>query len=599
MSAGLKPASLYFFLEYWFDSCFYLSDNNDENMDKKILDGLVKNDNIFWPLFFNEFHFEKSNDEVAAKMICFLSSKLSFGYKNYYCNDFSPFAQFDGKRSPLPEDLSEEDVATIKNIINSTTEDVVLAKLNDVLYIRSQDKQYCFAAKESFERLAKKYIEAGKYYKASPYIKRSLFLIYCLEDFKMLSEEIDGLLFDNSFVNDNNFLYIANPIFDFGKACNCWKWNRKKVIGKMETIPIDKSDAGLEFINNIIEYYSSINNQIMVSQWTNKYADLCEALCLKFSPHGHQYLDKALEKLSKNKTDNEERINSLRFKREEEQKKLYEAMDFQQITVDLKENKELNEYFDNLLSTIKNTKDSVLQFGLLLSSFQPVSEEKIKSAKEGFAKSAFHGLFNEIIFSGDKTIRDTIESGDTKKRDEYDTIEVYRLYHSIYQTILLNYLKSIVIDENFTTLIHEIVSNNDFVPPERISIVEKTLMNGLNNRIRSASFVLMSQFEYGCANYLKNSRKVFPVIDKGGNTVAADLNHFLTTPKFRNPISEVLGNDLTNELQYLLVKKQYGNLRNENYHEGFDDEESFNSIELIAFFRILNAYCMGYNKDTF
>ena len=56
-----------------------------------------------------------------------------------------------------------------------------------------------------------------------------------------------------------------------------------------------------------------------------------------------------------------------------------------------------------------------------------------------------------------------------------------------------------------------------------------------------------------------------------------------------------MGEDLTKELQYLLVDKHYGNLRNQDYHVGSDNAKACTNIEILAFFKLLNAYCMGYN----
>ncbi len=79
-------------------------------------------------------------------------------------------------------------------------------------------------------------------------------------------------------------------------------------------------------------------------------------------------------------------------------------------------------------------------------------------------------------------------------------------------------------------------------------------------------------------------------------TVHIDLNHILTEDKFRNKIVELVGEDLTKELEYLLVQPSYGNLRNYNYHEGFDKDNVANNHEIMAFLRIIIAYCMGYDS---
>jgi len=81
-------------------------------------------------------------------------------------------------------------------------------------------------------------------------------------------------------------------------------------------------------------------------------------------------------------------------------------------------------------------------------------------------------------------------------------------------------------------------------------------------------------------------------LGQGSDTFSPHSPHPLN-----NSIADLLGGDLTKELQYLLVEKTYGNLRNRFAREGYGDEDAYTSTELVAFFRLIDAYCMAYQGD--
>lgn len=164
-------------------------------------------------------------------------------------------------------------------------------------------------------------------------------------------------------------------------------------------------------------------------------------------------------------------------------------------------------------------------------------------------------------------------------------------------------IKNLIIDDELKEIILDIINHNLLVPSERRKTVANIIINALNKEIRRSLYDLMYQFEYGCREYLKNYKKLYPKITKGSMTTTIDLNHMFVvkkdkTNKFRSAICEVLGEDLTLEIEYLSCRPLSANLRNRNYHDGYNDTDQYSCEEIMLLFLMIKAYCMGYDQDV-
>lgn len=157
------------------------------------------------------------------------------------------------------------------------------------------------------------------------------------------------------------------------------------------------------------------------------------------------------------------------------------------------------------------------------------------------------------------------------------------------------------VDNELKEFLKTITRSNVLISNDRSDIVYNILLKGLtDNSYRTCVFDLLAQFENGCRLYLKNYCKLYPTIIKGGQTVNIDLNHMLVQKgsnenKFRQKIAELIGFDLTTNIEYLACRRLTGNLRNNNYHSGYGDIETYTLNEVTLFFMLLKAYCMGYD----
>lgn len=565
----------------------------------KSIDQCIKKELVYWPLWFHNYMFEYEDNEVSKETkesIAFICDKLSFGYEDTYSNNYRPSIVMGGKRSVVYNDLSDQDFLTIERITKSTTNVFVLAKCYEILFIKTQNQNHCKLSVDSFIKSADLFISNDKTFASLDFIRHALFLLKSIKDNTSINSLVDEYIFNTSYKEIEDCVRVINSVFDFFTKCNYSKYDKKKLVDYSETLSITDSDFSLELIKNIFDYYSSIHDDAKQNEWQNKYADMCERLCQSISPRGYKYINLAIDFLSKPATLNEERINELRFKLEEEQKKYFDTIQFQSVPLDNKVNEEINKHINDAINLIKNEKNSVRQLLRFLEIFKPVKEKELNDFVSGMEGSVFEGLFNHVIFDKDKKIVEEIGPDDVDKRRKQNIVQAYHLFHAIYFPIAMGFADFVEVDEELENLIAEIISHNEFVPQTRIEIVKNYVILGLKKDIRKATYLLISQFEYGCVNYLKDRKKIYPTITKGTMTVKIDLNHILTNNKFRKKIVEILGEDLTKELQFLLVEKRYGNLRNQDYHEGLEREDVFTNFEVLAFYRLLNAYCLGYDK---
>lgn len=565
---------------------------------KAKLDSYIKSENFVWPLFYFEECFCTENaDDLEKEYADFICKQLSFGYKSPFENAFMPLACIDGKRTPTYDDLKEEDFAKIDEIIYATSNPFLLAKLNDILFIKRNIDKYGIVAFKNHKILAQHFIDKSEGYLAVQFIERALFLMKSLGDRDSITLFIDHILFEQKYESQHDFAIIINAVFEFSRKTNYNKINKPKIIKRIEECDVhDETDAGLLCIKNVADYYSSANDKTKQNIWINKYSDLCVLLCEKHSPNGYKYIDDAIKMLAKQADQNSQKINDLLFLRDKEQEKMFDSMTFFSIPIDGNIESQFKDLLENVRKKLTNADDSIMQLSVFLYNFSPVREKDLSIYTEQVEKSVFANLTNNILFDSDKKIVEEVEPRDTKKLKEYHTIQAYQFLHKFYASIAYEYLECIKIDDELLKFIEEIVSHNVFVPKERIDIVCSDIIKGLNKNIKQSLLSLISQFEYGCTEFLK-SKGIYPSDFKGSKFKPTDLNGYLTEEKYFAPINEILGSDLTNELKYLLVDKRYGNLRNKNYHLGLENNNSITVVDLIAFFRLFNVYCLGYNEE--
>lgn len=570
-----------------------------------LLEKYIKKDEIDWHLHLRYSLVDNNIPKKIKKKLDFMCDKLDFFYGDnlYQKNPFQPMVVWnDGRRSSVVEDLKIEDIEEIKDLKNYTHDPIILGKLKDVLWILENNESDGLELSNIYfnyfldNRLTKEYSQT------IPPLKRSLYILCVLKKDNILKQHVDTIFNFRKYKNtdDKHILlyYIAT----------CLEKNRKSILSyyikKIEKV-IDGcelyDECTLTLIEIVIKYYKSSNNSKKIEKWLLQYVKVCEEIEKIQSPHGHEYLTKAINILDDN--NHEELINDLMIKRDESQKKMHDSFKMQEITLDTREiDKKINEVRDKIISDLKKL-NSVQQFILLLKEFNPVSESNIKKQISKNKKSSvLSDLFPKVIFGKDKTIVYDESKANFQEKQEYEYADQYNMYMPLtYSLIVQPYMANSIVDNDLETIIKEIIQHNLFVPKDRIEKVTEDILNILNKKIRLGLFDLITQFEKGCRFYLKNTKNLYPVVKHGSKYDKTNLNDMLIKKqkdnKFRDAICEIVEKDLVLELEYLLCRPLSANIRNRYVHDGCGNYNEFTIDEAILSFLLIKAYCLGYDSE--
>lgn len=535
--------------------------------------------------------------------INYIQTYANFCYTNI-CSDI-PFKQsfcfVNGMRSIKIEELNEENANRLIDIIKYSNNYFLKAKLYDIASIITKNKELKQLAAENYKaHVLSDSNNLNENDTLRIATKRALYLYHKIDK----NEE-------KAFVHSIFSLQLDNTVSAFAlKYCTATTLSEIKSSILKEFIPdielltsnidmkVGSAENFLELLKILISYYSSANQSKNYFAAIDKYVLFCVEACNKFSPHRYHYLDDALNLISidKLKDKYEDKINELLFIKDEEQKKAYQDMPFAEISLPKKLITELENNRKAITSEILSFQNGGQQLCYLLTNLLPTTKTALDKRLEAKKKSILSAI-NEIAHNKDGTILYESAYATEDEKRQFNIAEKLSSDLGIMWDILLSpFVYNLKIDDHLENMVASVLENNLFVPEERTDIIYKIIMGGLSRNIRKAVYDIIPQFEYGLTHYLK-IKNVYPVMYRGSKKVHIDLNHILTSKKtknkFRDKLVEIIGEDLSLELEYLLCNKFLGNLRNNNYHSGYGDLEKFNVFEVSAFYFILKAYCMG------
>jgi hypothetical protein len=133
------------------------------------------------------------------------------------------------------------------------------------------------------------------------------------------------------------------------------------------------------------------------------------------------------------------------------------------------------------------------------------------------------------------------------------------------------------------------VSNNPFVPPGRELIYAQGLYNGLTGNFLVAVHLLIPQIEHSVRHILSGQDVIVSGLSSTGIQEERNLNATLYDPI----LEQLWGEDLTFDLQGLLVNRFGSNLRNKLAH-GLMDYEDFSSLSIAYLWWITLYICYAH-----
>ena len=569
-----------------------------------LIEKYIKKDDINWYLHIRYSLIEEIIPSSIKEKIDFMCDKTNFFYGEnlYQKNPFKPMMVWKDRRSVVIEDLTNEDLLKVKDLTNYTNDPILLGKMHDIIWIlENNDSNALNVSNIYFDYFIKNRL--GKEYSyIIPPLKRSLYILCSLKKDDLLKQYINKILNLRKFkdLDDRRIImyYIAEVLDKNRKSILSFFINKfEKVIENCNSC----DDIVLEFIEILIKYYKSTNDKIKIEKFKLKYIKACEDMEKIKSPHGYNYLTKAINMIDDGMHD--ELINDLMIKRDKSQKKMHDSFDMQEIVLNTEDiDKKIKHMRDKIVETFMK-KDSVQQFLYLLKEFNPVNEDNIKKQiDENKKHSVIAHLFPKVVFGVEKTIIYDESKASEQEKQEYEYADQYRMYNPItYSLIIETYMANCIVDTDLELIIKEIIEHNLFVSRDRVQKVTEDILNILTKKIRLGLFDLITQFEKGCRYFLKEIKNIYPVVKHGSKYDEINLIDMLVKKqkknKFRNAICDIVEKDIVLELEYLLCRPLSANIRNKYMHDGCGNYDTFSIDEAIAAFLLIRAYCLGYDSN--
>ena len=569
-------------------------------MNEHIEDYLVRNFEFDSPFFDHYFNLNKCSESMK-RVFDFLFNKVNFiyGCKLLEENPFELFAYFvTGERTLGFTDLTDSDIDEIEQIIVLSDNPIIKGRFYDICGIKKKDKRIQLLAADNYINYVKSNLLQGKNHSLYCSFERAIYL-YSKNDSKKFWLFLDESIFDIQYKNkDQKMVFFYYILQVFG---NLNKEVKPTYIPEFEDMVADVNDINdpaLEIIRYLITYFKKKKIPEKLNLWRNKYADLCIEID-KSHPYCYNYLKKAIECLDP--TSDADKINQLRFLLDDSYKRTYSQMNMVEHKIDNDIIKKIDEFREIVQKKFDEFTNGATQLLFFINSFIPVSKDEFEKHLKTHNGSLFNCV-NNILFDDKGSIvyeSATASDGETL---EYLMSECMTQHFEIIANVYFYvWQKDKKVDNELKEFLKTITRSNVLISNDRSNIVYNILLKGLtDNSYRTCVFDLLAQFENGCRLYLKNYCKLYPTIIKGGQAVNIDLNHMLVQKgsnenKFRQKIAELIGFDLTTNIEYLACRRLTGNLRNNNYHSGYGDIETYTLNEVTLFFMLLKAYCMGYD----
>ena len=561
---------------------------------------------LFWQSLFLKFQFRKEyeQDKELKPLIDFLCEKVSF----WYCSDvfnenpFSPFADFTfsgrGRTSNIT-DLSNDDLIIVRQCIEHTENHLILGFLTDILGWTQDSKENKLLAARHYIEYSKYLLNNKEYQRhALQPIERAFALMCQLKDTKEIELFVDEFLSYSHFEEHREYPFKVSLIEMF------YARNQKtysKILPYAENL-YEKYVSDSEYIwysiqlsKIILNIYKSHRDKINIKKWATAYAQNCCNVDTTM-PQIEQELDNAIAETDR--LNDFELTNKLRIKKKQLQEDFYKSFNMQPMpfTAPDKVSKEMMAFRNIIIDKLK-VLDGISQICFFLSRFSALSKKEIEKQLKQKDQFSIIDLVNQIRFNEKNEIIFQSATASEKQKTENKIYEIYQLHDAIVFDIIINpFVYYAKLDDECISFMSGIVNHNELVYRNHNVIIQH-IRNGIyEKRIRSALSGLLPQFEDGMRHYIEK-QGIMPVIRSGGNEIKASLGQMMNNDVFRKYIDELIGEDLSQHIDYLACKELGADLRNKFAHEGYGDDSQFSIDEVSLFFLLIKAYCMGYDDE--
>lgn len=570
-----------------------------------LIEDYMKDKNAIWqtPFLKEYFRAEYEKDKTIGPLIDFLCSKVSFWYYSdiFSENPFAPFADFSasgGGRSANLCDLSADDLNHIAKCVQYTKHPLILGFFNDILGMACHDDNKKFSAAQYFTNHAKNALQSeGHHGIILCPIQRALALLCQLKKTKEIEDLVDTFVT----LDDRD---IPSLLFQVGLIETFYLHSSKtynKILPFAESL-YEKLSSNNDYVAYslrlavlILKIYKSRNAKDKQRTWTHAFADCCSKSTFQV-PQIDKMLDTAITEATA--IDDFELENKLRIRRSELETDFYNSFHFVKSPFEAPKNvqdsiMEKRKHFISIFDSL----DGVSQLCFFLKYFSALPKTEIEKQRAQRNKFLSVDLFNQIRFNDKKEVIFQSATATEIQKMENEIYEIYITYGAIVTDLLIApFLLHVKYDNKCRELIAEIIDHNELVHKSHGVIIQNIGTGISEKHFRSSLLSLLPQFEDGLRNYIKRNG-IMPMMRCGDKEDYASLPQMMNTAVFRKLIDDLLGEDLAQHIDYLACKKLGGDIRNRYCHEGHGDDDQFTIDEMILFFLLIKAYCMGYDQE--
>ena len=523
---------------------------------------------------------EDAGDETGAALFrlfaCLTSPYLDFANLK---DPLKPLSEWDGGRSPIPDDFSDEQLIFIAEIAQDVLDPNMRARIADVLWLRKRDHSFACLAHQSYlesvdldnlvHYMSEHVIRAmqiATLLNNADLLKRSKYLAQRIADKELESGEIPSW----------HFMTVGLAQYD--------KPNREEYADQLWNKATEVELTGdlgfaIRLRERAIEIYKESKNPDRVREAQLELVEILARYAADDAKNGdywsaHHKIEDSIKWLNQ-ANGNRERLEELRLILHEYGRKSNENMDWQQIFTEVS-GEELENLNKLTRSVIESLKGKTLEEALQTLAYFP------HQVGHQWAKEHVEKFKNESIAYRIASFRTINDAGKVISRDMVlATTSHYAaglrqiIFGSVIGPAILQITTEHTIDSAALTQIFE---KTDFIPKYHLKTFTHAMLAGFKFEFVSVAHILPPLIE----NALRTVLSSMGIATSYFKNQLIEREQYLGWVLRHSAIKQILGENLQFDLKTLLVhddEDQGLNLRNDMSHGLLTDDAYFQAGE--------------------
>ncbi|NVO99777.1 DUF4209 domain-containing protein [Photobacterium damselae subsp. damselae] len=523
---------------------------------------------------------------------------------------FQPFIQMaDGRRSALPADLSQNELATLAGLLDRINHVALKARVYDLLWICSKPKKIIHA-QCAIDFYIKDGIRPDTWrHTGKKEIERAYRLAKQINDIERITKIEKALIC--SFNNEaEDFVDISFSVAELIEKLNALKEYNLKIAERLETIASFLKSKGN--FKDAIRYFELSSRKYKKGSKEDKHVDTLVQAAESYALDAENYFnmgggaklianslfENAIHAYRKvpakyrNEYSIDEQISKLRHSLNETGKHTLNEMGLFQTPIEVAEDvaEEVAQRSKEHVSGKNSVYEALVYFSGVCSIDKYDSLMEIE--KESMSNSFFSSFFGSIQYASDgRVIAKTPSVGLGDNKESVNDIIFDNMIRTFSRNIQLNVklvivpaLRQILVEHNFSkNFIFEMCDYSPLIPKSSVNLISHALWLGLEFEFSTAIHIIAPQLEKIVREQLKKAGAHTTHLDKNGIEHENGLSTLLDMPE----ALEVFGQDHLFELKALFTNSIGPNLRNEVAHGLLTDNAAYSEAPIYAWWMLM------------